>query len=299
MQLLVSRGNAVNVAAKHYGNTPLHTAALKGHVAAVQILLEGNANVNAQDAYRKNTPLHNAALNGHLDIVRLLLENKGDLFISTKGGALPLHKAAHKGHGAVVACLLRHNADSMARDNDGYTGLHRAAAMGQQNVVDVLLATPPSRHTRNADWITQLINARNHQGQTAAQVALEKGFTTVSQRIDQTLREAILLADGAVELQEGKLHLCGFAKVGKTTLVERVLSQDRLARIWGIFTSLWDGRKGEPLRTAGMNVSRLRIGKWVTNSSIPQSAMSAFYGPLCIPLRYRWGQNVTHCGVRM
>eukprot|EP00041_Stephanoeca_diplocostata_P026116 m.696919 g.696919 ORF g.696919 m.696919 type:complete len:1378 (+) comp22896_c0_seq10:444-4577(+) len=259
MQLLVSRGNAVNVAAKHYGNTPLHTAALKGHVAAVQILLEGNANVNAQDAYRKNTPLHNAALNGHLDIVRLLLENKGDLFISTKGGALPLHKAAHKGHGAVVACLLRHNADSMARDNDGYTGLHRAAAMGQQNVVDVLLATPPSRHTRNADWITQLINARNHQGQTAAQVALEKGFTTVSQRIDQTLREAILLADGAVELQEGKLHLCGFAKVGKTTLVERVLSQDRLARIWGIFTSLWDGRKGEPLRTAGMNVSRLRI----------------------------------------
>ncbi len=42
------------------GNTPLHVAALEGHTAAAQALLDGHAQVNAR-GLREETPLHIAA----------------------------------------------------------------------------------------------------------------------------------------------------------------------------------------------------------------------------------------------
>lgn len=91
-------------------------------------------------------------------------------------------------------------------------------------------------------------------------MAFKKGFTALAHRIEQCRREAILLEDGAVDLQEGKLFICGFEKVGKTTLVENALQMGHRTGLWGVFAGIWDHWKQDPQRTAGFNVTRLHMG---------------------------------------
>lgn len=53
--------------------TPLHLAALGGHVRTAEALLEHGAKVNKAVGERGLTPLHCAVIAKHLDMVRLLL----------------------------------------------------------------------------------------------------------------------------------------------------------------------------------------------------------------------------------
>ena len=54
------------------GNTPLHYAALNGHVVSMLLLLEAGAEKDSQENQRI-TPLHVAACYGHLDVVHHLV----------------------------------------------------------------------------------------------------------------------------------------------------------------------------------------------------------------------------------
>lgn len=60
------------------GWTGLHSAAQRGHVGAVQLLLEHRADPNAREAGDNTYPLHWAAAHGHLAVVRALLDAGGD-----------------------------------------------------------------------------------------------------------------------------------------------------------------------------------------------------------------------------
>lgn len=59
------------------GHTPLHWAALKGHVKAVSLLLKIGAKKDAADNW-DFTPLIRASQNGHLFVVLLLLQEGAD-----------------------------------------------------------------------------------------------------------------------------------------------------------------------------------------------------------------------------
>lgn len=54
--------------------TPLHDAAWKGHIDAMQLLIDNGANVNARNEWDR-TPLHDASRNGHVDAMKLLIEH--------------------------------------------------------------------------------------------------------------------------------------------------------------------------------------------------------------------------------
>jgi outer membrane protein assembly factor BamB len=77
----------VNVDSKNkYGVTALGFACSKGHLDAVQLLIERGANINAEDTFYHATPISWAVENGHNDIVKFLLQkgaNPDDAFIST------------------------------------------------------------------------------------------------------------------------------------------------------------------------------------------------------------------------
>lgn len=103
------------------GETPLHTACIRGSLKQVQYLLKMGHGVNVRD-HAGWTPLHEAANHGHLEIVMALTEAGADL--SNPGGpkcegVTPLHDAAQNGHLKVVKYLLEKGASPTARNDNG------------------------------------------------------------------------------------------------------------------------------------------------------------------------------------
>ena len=60
------------------GKTPLHGAAMHGHVDLLHQLLERGSEVNARDRFSGATPLHHAAAQGHAEVITALLESGAD-----------------------------------------------------------------------------------------------------------------------------------------------------------------------------------------------------------------------------
>ncbi|KAI8529694.1 hypothetical protein RHMOL_Rhmol12G0244700 [Rhododendron molle] len=103
----------------------LKKACLSGSVAALEALIEEDElilnRVSSLTDFFHETPLHIAALCGHLDFTKALLTRKPKL--ATELDLLrcsPLHLASTEGHVEIVQELLRANTDvCLARDQDG------------------------------------------------------------------------------------------------------------------------------------------------------------------------------------
>jgi len=127
------------------GFTPLHFAAMGGHVDAARSLLDAGADANAMSRNRfvKVRPLHTAAAleiaTGNPELVRLLIENGADVNgRSEDGGFTPLHNAAGSGAAELVRILLEAGADPTATTDDGRT----PGDLAKTEDVCALLETP-------------------------------------------------------------------------------------------------------------------------------------------------------------
>ena len=112
------------------GSTPLHSAASKGRVETVRLLLEEKIiPINVRDK-RGLTPLHLALTRGHVEIVKLLLQ-KENIAVNMKCGTFAftaLHEASFRGYSHVTELLFRREGLMIyARDNQGRTPLHLAS----------------------------------------------------------------------------------------------------------------------------------------------------------------------------
>ncbi|GEM_PF-594365 len=169
----------VNATYHPHGTTVLMAAALQGHLAMVQLLLEKGADVQAKDmngatasdhAATKghaeivqllkgesvpNNRIISAASNGNTDLVQILLTAGANVNTKDTEGRTVLMLAVSHGHFFTAKVLLDRGADVNAKSNTGLTSLMYAAMNGDTSIVQALLA-------KKAD-----VNAKNNKGETA------------------------------------------------------------------------------------------------------------------------------------
>jgi ankyrin repeat protein len=123
------------------GGSPLHTAAVHGHVPVVRYLWE-----KARRTLRDRsgwTILHLAAISGQQEVVKFLVDAGADWEASDRLGRNALHLAAIAGKELVVAFLLASSiltpSNMELKDRSGRTALHLAIEAGQTSMVKFLI----------------------------------------------------------------------------------------------------------------------------------------------------------------
>ena len=129
-RLLLARGADAEAVGRWPGppDGPLATAAALGHVATMDVLLEGGASANAATGPDGRTPLIAAAEAGSSEAVELLLSVGAAVDAKRADGATAACAAAAGGHGDVLRRLLDAGADVHVADSvSGESLLHYAA----------------------------------------------------------------------------------------------------------------------------------------------------------------------------
>ena len=136
IQALQAKG-AKQTVADSSKNLPIHYAAWDGHFEIVEHLVS-DANINAQ-GYIGRTPLSISALRGHENITRLLLARKARVDLDDDEGTTPLMNAVQMNKVTIAKVLMENGANVHAKDNEHKTILHRAARNGDYDLVKLLL----------------------------------------------------------------------------------------------------------------------------------------------------------------
>lgn len=155
--------NAVQIS---NASATIFAAAEAGDTNAVQTILAKDSHLAFATNTFGSTPLHYAAMNGHLGVVKLLLTNGAVLDVKDKSGATPLWLAAANGRLNVVEFLMSKGASIQTRNKvAGLTPLHIAALNGHKEVVELLLSEGANPHelTAAGESASQLGSRRGHR----------------------------------------------------------------------------------------------------------------------------------------
>jgi predicted small lipoprotein YifL len=101
----------------------IQDAARTGNLEAIQQHIKATSNLNEKAPDSGGSPLHTAAVFGHLEAVQALVQAGADVNARNNDGATPLLVAAFFCRTEIVQHLLAHGADKQAKDKAGKTAL--------------------------------------------------------------------------------------------------------------------------------------------------------------------------------
>lgn len=127
----------------------LSTAAGKGNVDAVQLLIDYGMNVNFS-ARTSTSAMYQAAKLNHLDVVKLLVESGADTNLQFQYA--PLHTAAYRGHMAILQYLLTQETTdpTIKAIWDETTPLHQAIEGNRVEAAKLLVSIPAYANLQTA-----------------------------------------------------------------------------------------------------------------------------------------------------
>ena len=164
------------------GRTAILAATIAGRTAAVEALIDAEANVDLQDD-RLDNPFLYAGAEGLFDILRMVNEAGADPALTNRFGGTALIPASERGHVEVVRYLLTQTDVDVDHVNRlGWTALLEAIVLGDggpahQAVVDLLIEHGADLDIADKDGVRPLAHARA-RGQTAIATALEAAGAT-------------------------------------------------------------------------------------------------------------------------
>ncbi|KAG6721295.1 hypothetical protein I3842_03G106600 [Carya illinoinensis] len=136
------------------GRTALHLACAEGHTQIVKALLQANADICLVPDQEGRIPLHLAAMRGHMDVIKeLLTAQPQSTFLANLDGYNVLHLCVQYSSLDALKLLVESatNDDFVnSKDNDGNSILHLATMLGQTKTIKYLLSIPEIRRKANA-----------------------------------------------------------------------------------------------------------------------------------------------------
>lgn len=149
-------GNPESVNAKDGRNiTPLHYAAVNGHIEVVKYLIAKGAKINSRNNIGI-TPLYGAVSADRCEAVKLLIAHGANVNDAANEGAVPLHAAVSR---EIAELLVAHGADVKAFNICGFTPLHMAANLGYTGLADYLIEKEANVDARTIYGWTPLMEA--------------------------------------------------------------------------------------------------------------------------------------------
>lgn len=132
------------------GFTPLHLAAISGHLPTIDLLLGRGAQVNEKAMPNSEQAIHLAAAYGRVEVIPYLMQKGSKIDALANDGSQPLHSAASMGQIHAVQALLKAGASAKAVTKDGATPLMLAQKGNYPDgdyrlVIDLLKKSSPKK----------------------------------------------------------------------------------------------------------------------------------------------------------
>src|SRR5690606_6476541 len=165
------KSQIVQVILKYIKSITIHDACAAGLTEQVQFMVDQKPDVINELSSHGFYPLGIASHFGKEDIVRILLRNGANPNSSSQNGyqVFPIHSALSNGQNTIAKMLIEAGAEVNVLQSSRISPLHLAAQQGNIDMIIVLL-----EHGAN-------IAIRNDFGQTASDMAAEKGFPEIAE----------------------------------------------------------------------------------------------------------------------
>jgi len=156
------------------GSTPLHVAAMRGHLACVEYLVEKGADVAYQDR-NGSWSLSFAVAGGNEDIPARLIEYGAPLNLRTETGLTLLHFVAFRGQAESMAGLIASGIDVNMVDNWERSALWVTAGHGNADMVRSLIEAGANPDRANVYGATPILRAARQGHAEIVSILIESG----------------------------------------------------------------------------------------------------------------------------